>query len=418
MNLQKIKVIGYSSLLAIILITVDIICFSRSPFKIGDKDYQNLNMALYIYSAILSQITYNMFSNINTAIISGPIVENFQNINDLIKNIQKQLKTDDENMIISNTFMCLTVVTLLFGIMSILLSKLNGEYYLKKIPNPVITGSLCAIGVLFVLSVFNDYSENSIRIFSVVTSLITFWIKQRYNHNLILPACIFAFFTLFYILRPFFYLLKSDYWLESSEYTILHPKILIEHLNFSLLDPKLIIKNFLQILSISGYSMIHIIVNLPIFSQITGCGFRFTKELMAQGLTNIFTSTIAMPCYFVACYSIAINKTGGNNRIYGIIIAIAYTILPFIVGFIQNLLPKFIIAMLPMVFGYDFLYYGIEEIKNGDNFDFFVIAFTFFVNIMAQSYQIIGVILGSIVYYAGKKFLNHRNRIVNQDKKV
>ncbi|KAG0418817.1 hypothetical protein EQH57_0652 [Dictyocoela roeselum] len=400
MLIQKLKRVGTCTSLAIILIAVDIICFSNLPMKIGNTVHQTLNMAIYIYSSILSQIIYNTFTKINTSVICGPIVENYSNIESLIKNINEQLETDDVKTIFTNAAACIFLTTILFAVISIILSKMNGEYILKKIPEPVITGSLGAIGWFLFYDSYANCAQTALKYTSLVSSIVVFAVKQRYDYNFILPLCILVLMMFFFMLRPFIGILKHDYWLESMEASIITPGILFKNLDFGLLEPKVIFNNLFGILSIAGYSMIHIVVNLPVFSQMTGCAFSFTKELQTQGIMNMFTSIVPIPCYFVSCYSVAIKKAGGDKRLYGIIIALSYIFLVFTIGFIRNFLPKFIIATLPMVFGFDFLYHAIKSASNANWIDSIVMVFTFFVNLGVPSYPILGVFAGSLLFCA------------------
>lgn len=396
--MYDLKMLISGSCLALILLAVDTICYSNLPIKIGSKSYTDLNMALYIYSSFISQIIYNLSSKMKTAIITGPIVENFLNFEFLIQKLIETCGDENEKVITTNAMVCMFLTAIFFGAASIAISKLNGAALLKKIPKPAITGSLAYIGYTYIFFSLRSCSSMMVSFAAFCSSMLILVLKRKINSQFTMVGTVFGLCLSFHILKCFISTLDTKEWIVSTKNVILDPVCLFRHFRFNLIDHMLILKNSHHILFIVVFSFVHVLIKYPIFAEDAGVEVSYNDELQAQGTMNMFSSLVCMPCYFTYGYSLILNKMGCKRQIYGIIIAIQYLYLVFFLSIIKNYIPNFVVPSLTISLGMEFVISVVNEIFMSGVLNICIV-FVTFLSALVTGFPICGVFCGVACYY-------------------
>lgn len=125
MNISEIKTIGYCCILGTIFVAIDMLSFKEQILctKYSNTVFVDLNLALELYSSIISQFTYSLFTGIPTTVVGGFICENFVLIQELSRQISNKIKGNDKNAIVTNVLFCIALSTIIFSVVSLILTR-------------------------------------------------------------------------------------------------------------------------------------------------------------------------------------------------------------------------------------------------------------------------------------------------------
>lgn len=344
------------------------IFYSSTATELGKKFSTNeidvlkkLGCVIYIYSCIISMVSFAILSKIDATVVSGIVIESLRPMVDSFAgNILEEAQT--VNAFFTNLLLHVIVTTLGFSLMSLFLFYLNKAHCLALIPKSVINGCLGAIGlgqmaisldcIDFQLTDLLDPSSQKTLFIVLFLAVAGYFILEIWFKDLdfLIPAYFTFLIVCFYAVSPFIYgksnffgNLRAKNWIDHCE-ALIYPNFVLNRLEISSISLKILGKNILKILSMVFISSIHIAVNLPAFKMATGVEFDFSTELKTQGLCNIFTF---VPCYFIVSYSTAVYKSGGNKRLYSLIAGGCMVFLALYGVMIKGYIPKFALGLVP-----------------------------------------------------------------------
>lgn len=385
---------------------------------------KTLGILCYIYSTIISMFTFNIFSGIETTIISGIITESLQMmVTSYSDSILEEVH--DVNAYFTNFFAHLIITSLAFGCLSLIIKLTNCAHMLSLVPKAIVNGCLGAIGICQVFVGYECLVPNGVftkdliplMIIAVVVLVIFLLIEMKYqNFDFLIPVYSFFLIVIFYLISFIFvkdqnkieYLRKKN-WLSNTE-PVIYPNFILQRLEPSSISLKAIGKNFFSIMSVVLMDSVHIVVNLPAFRMATGVDFDFSKELATQGFSNFFT---LIPCYFIASYSITCTNSGGNKRIYGIIAGAFLIIIALYGAMIKAYIPKFILSLVPFIVFYGFFSASfIQTFKKISLLEYFISILVCITCILTNIY-VLGMIVGFIVYILS--FLLMSKKSINKE---
>lgn len=425
----KLKNLLSCSCLVFIFELIDMLVYSRAMLHNSGEnaDLMNISTILYIYPTIISMIGYNIFTKIESGIVSSTIVENFPYFSRISKNIESNTETFEEY--ISNCLMIFMFATFLFAISSIILSRTNVGHWIILTPKAIIYGVFIYIGVIQLpigygqlVSDKPDMKYIGMYICAILLVFITLFFQRKFpSAFIVVPGCLFTALFIFYIfsfislgkqpIEP----LKGTGWLPQTENTIINPSLIFRLFSFKDLNFHLIIENQKNILQVVFFSLIHVIYNLPSFSMITGIKMNYTNSVAAQGFTNFFTF---LPTYFISIYSAQFYSCGGVSRIYGFLAAFPLLFAAIYGNIIYGFVPKFILCTPPFFIGLsmiiDTLYLAYKEAGKFDLMNMLIIS----IFIICTSEIVIGIVFGLLLHALMFVFLGSRNNqkdeIVNE----
>lgn len=367
--LNQILSFPSSCILGLIFILMDCVSYGRALIPATDnKVAENISMFIFLSTSFAAQVIFGVTTNIKSGIIAGTIVENFK----IFENIYNGCKahTDNFDEIIFNTFVCLFLGTMLFSLISFLLMKLKLAKILKIIPKSAITGCFGAIGICqfeIGLKELNFDSKNITSAFimflliTVAVSVIAFILQEVFCEVIfIIPLYSAVVISIFHIVCYFFKIEKSvliaNSWLVDEKPIILVPTLITDYLNYKHFSFASIKSNIPNIISLALFSLIHLPINLPVYSLETKIATDFTKELKTQSIANFATAFLFSPTYFVCSNSIFFRRSGGTTKVHTVLLGFSIILL-FLYGTkLKSYLPCFVLAMFPFFIGINICY--------------------------------------------------------------
>lgn len=362
-----------TALMVAIFQLMDMLSYGGSMFARDDPSenatVKNLGMLCYIYSTMLSQLLFNYLSRIDAAIVSGVIVESLPFMQASIGGVIAR-HTKDIDGYFTNFLVVFILCSLGFGLASLLLKHGRAGHLISLIPRAVVNGCLGAIGLAqfpvgWGVIVSGRFGRQCIPLVcaAVAVAAVLFLLQQRWpDANILIPLYTFVVVVLFYVLSLLLGIstarLRDGNWLAAREGRAFYPNYVYARIRPSSLRWRAVAGNLLNILTVIFFNSVHIAVNLPAYRVSTGIDFDFSSELGTQGIANIFT---VIPCYFVACYSIALYKAGGVLKMYGYVSALAMVPVAVFGLMVRGYIPTFVLSMLPFVMGAGFVYGSFYE---------------------------------------------------------
>ncbi|KRH92678.1 Sulfate Permease (SulP) Family, partial [Pseudoloma neurophilia] len=387
---------------------------------------KNCGSLCYIYSTIISQLGFNLFSRIPAAILSGVIVESLRSMSNNYGKVILQY-TNDLDGYMSNFLILLLVTTLTFSFVSLLLAVFDLGQFITFIPKSVINGCFGTIGLIqfpvgWECLVPDKFTKNSIFlvIVGLTIALILFGLEYRWpTVDFIIPLYSIIIIILSYIIffsnffkhpsKNRFDLIRELNILPQKE-NILHFTYIFKHFYIQKVEWKIILYCMPRIFSIVFFNIIYSAVNLPGYQYSTNIKLNFSKELAAQGYTNLFT---CIPSYFVASYSITFYRIGGNRKLYGFVSAISLLTTAIFGLFLKGYIPTFLLSLVPFLLCLTFLHMAFFKcLKDVSYIEYFISVVicvcTYFTKEFALG-LILGISLYLIIFFFEYCFIDKRS---------
>ncbi|EPR77947.1 hypothetical protein SLOPH_1916 [Spraguea lophii 42_110] len=354
-----------SCFLGMILTLLDVLSYGRNIYgNTGNPELENMGIAIFIYTTIIAQISYNIFTSIESGVVAGFICENTTLLSSLF--LYCSSFSDDIEVIHTNFYICRILSVLLFSMISISLKAFKVESIIMNIPEPAISGCLAYIGISQIKMGYSEvdydnYKSIYLIIIALTLALAMYVLTEiAINSNYTLPMSCLVFVVFFYIIAYLKYkkdtldILRELEWIGKLDKTKVYPTQLFKHFNISKISKNIIFKCLPKSISISLFSIIHIAINLPAFFAKTKTSYIFSNELKNQSISNLLTSFMGGHNYFIASYSILFNKSGGTKT-SGIILGFCLLIIPIFGPVLKGFIPKALLSALPMLMGLYFI---------------------------------------------------------------
>lgn len=388
---------------------------------------KTLGTLVYSYSAMISMISFGIATNINATIVAGPIVESFRPmINSYSKAILNETQTVDG--FFTNFCIHLLITTIGFALVSIAIYSFDIASYLNYVPKSVINGCICAIafgqlsiGLDCLRGRSKTLSDVSILVAVAVFCVILYYIIDLWvgPFDFLVPIYSLCLILTFYLASLGYYRnstglmeqLRNSEWINRTQ-PITWPNFIIKQFDPKLISFKALYKNIFNIFAMIAISMIHIIVNLPAFKISTGKDVDFSREVAAQGFSNIFT---LIPSYFVVSYSIAAFRSGGSSKYLSIIAGVLMSFLAIFGVVINGVTPKFVLSLIPGIMFVFFLQISFYETLYTASIFEYLLSVIIFIIIKKSGHYIVGMIVGFSLYvilfscFALHSYLTARN---------
>lgn len=368
--LQNIISIPSCCFLGLIFSLMDCVSYGRALLPSNEhKSNENISMFIFLMSSMTSQIIYGLVTQIKSGIIAETIVENFIYYNKIYRVCESNCKSLPE--IICNTLICVCLGTLLFSFITFLLMKFNLARILKIIPKSAVTGCLGAIGIsqfevgLGELSFDRHNLTRLVFVFLIITTVLAFaaFALQELFPDLFFIIPLYSLIVIlgFFAIARFIYgrsivdLIKLG-WLSEINNAVLLPNLILDNLKLNFVNLQAIKENISNIFSLALFSLIHLPINLPVYSIETKLQTDFQKELRTQAVANFFTAFCFSPTYFVCSNSIFFRRSGATKKMHSIILGASILSLFYFGTTIRSYIPCICLAMFPFFFGFSICY--------------------------------------------------------------
>ncbi|KAL0266041.1 UNVERIFIED_CONTAM: hypothetical protein PYX00_011758 [Menopon gallinae] len=382
----------------------------------SEKKLRGASSCIYLVSLVVSQITYNCFTKMGVGIVAGPITEAYF--------ITKEIYQSAESMggnTLTNACAAMSVATLMYGMISLLIYMLNIHHIASLIPISVLNGCLTGVGIkqfdigrqLLLQGSYGYGKAVSIMAALFAATLFVFFVQRRYCASNYVP-CLYG-----VALTLVFYAAVSVGGI--SRQRLLDLRIIPE-------EPINLWESFgsvareirplevspwtlwglrTPILKLCSFSLIHLPVNLLSYGASTGTSVSLRSEFQTQGISNVVGALFFFPVYFINCYSIILKESRACTFYDGIVLACCYSLFLFVSGFIQSNVPTFVQCIFPTLVGVSLCYSGfVESWKEASIGEYFIITVTAFISWNSEVYW--GFLAGTLLcialylYYSNK----------------
>ena len=292
---------------------------------------------------------------------------------------------------------------LLAGIFQILFGIFKIGKFVQFIPYPVISGFMSGIGIIIIILQINPYLglSSDASVLSVLFSL------PKNIPNINNDAFIIASLTL---LIMFFTPTKVVKIIPAPLIALLTITPLSIYLNFdiqtigtipstlpSLVYPTVALENYIKIVSL-GFTLavlgtIDTLLTSIVADSITGTKHNPNKELIGQGIGNSICAFVgALPGAGATMRTVINVKSGGTNKLSGIVHSFVLLIIVFFLAPMASQIPLALLAGVLIKVGIDILDYRFLSIwKDSPRSDLYVMLVVFFITVFIDLITAVGV---------------------------
>ncbi|EPR79651.1 Sulfate transporter protein [Spraguea lophii 42_110] len=377
LTLKSMKNLLSCSFLGLILTTVYVLTYGKNVFTLdGRVEAENIGILLFLYSTIIGQIVYNCFTDLNAGVMVFMVCENFI----LSRKIfSKCMENGDIIYAVTNTLFCCSISALFLALGLFLISRTKLIHYCNYLPKPTLYSYII---FMCYVNVHTGYSlvsrEMKLIILVIISSIILFlaehFISSPFITSIVIMVqtlgfylCMFLFFyfkgyslNLSYILE---FSVKKSFLNENSPIKFC-PLYIFKYFSLKLIDYKIIFKCSLEIISMVLFAVMQFPVAYPTLSAFTNVEYDLKKEITAQSYMNFFSFFLFYPtCISPACSS-SYYKSGSITKYHGIFGSLSYIFIIFIGPLLNSIIPKYVLASIPMSIGFHYLLSFINSCKN------------------------------------------------------
>ena len=318
-------------------------------------------------------------------------------------------------------FVAIFSIIFLSGIIMIIAASLNISKYIQYIPYSVVSGFMCGIGIIVILSQLKNffgikqYNLSDINYDILVVSIPTFiilflWplIKKNFNYINKIPSPLIALIIgtsisyLFNLEIP----LIGDKMQNTNESHIF---------NFYIPDFERFIEFLNPAFSLALLVIIDSLLTCIIGDNLTGIRHTSNKETFGQGLANMLSGLLGgTPTATATMFTVSNIKSGASSSLSSIVYAL--TLLAILLGFsfIVEMIPLACIAAILLKVGFDILDYRILPImRKLPISDLFIFITVLFITIFYDLILAVGVgVLIAIVQSADsiKRYIKSKHK--------
>ena len=270
----------------------------------------------------------------------------------------------------SPDFVAIFSIIFLSGLIMIIIATLNISKYIQYIPYSVVSGFMCGIGIIVILSQLKNFfgtkqfNLNDINYDIMIVSIPTFiilllwpFIKKNFNYINKIPSPLIALIVgtsisyLFNLEIP----LIGDKMQNTNESNIFN--------NFYIPDFKRFIEFLNPAFSLALLVIIDSLLTCIIADNLTGIRHISNKETFGQGFANMLSGLMGgTPTATATMFTVSNIKSGASSSLSSIVYALTLLAVLFGFSFIVKMIPLACIAAILLKVGFDILDYRILPI--------------------------------------------------------
>ena len=275
-------------------------------------------------------------------------------------------------------------IIFLSGLIMIIAASLNVSKYIQYIPYSVVSGFMCGIGIIVILSQIKNFlgvnSVNEINYDIIIVSIPTFiilliwpYLKKNFNYINKIPSPLIALImgTLLSSLLNLDIPLIGDKIQNANDSKIF---------NFYIPDFKRFIEFLKPALSLALLIIIDSLLTCIIADNMTVLRHNSNKETFGQGLANMISGLFGgTPTATATMFTVSNIKSGASSSLSSVVYSITLLAILFGLTFVVEMIPLACIAAILLKVGFDILDYRIlpilRKLPISDLFIFLVVLF-------------------------------------------
>ncbi|KAI0846831.1 sulfate transporter family protein [Daldinia vernicosa] len=370
-------------IVGLLLNILDALSYGMILFPLGNPIFSNLGPAgisIFYVSTIISQLTFST-SSIFRGGVGSELIEVVPFFHNMATTITAKVGEDQPDAVIATTITSFAISSMLTGLVFYLMGRFRLGYVVGFIPRHILIGCIGGVGWFLIATGFEvsarleefrydlDTGRKLIQpdtlplwLIPLALAILLFGLQKKITSKYFLPIYIlsvpiFFYFFVFTIdsINP--ESLRQAGWIFEAPEAGQPWWYFWTLYKFNLVHWGAILETVGAMFALTFFSVLHVPINVPALAQISGEDhLDLDHELKLHGYSN-FLSGLAgsIQNYLVFANTLLFMRSGGDNRLAGIMLAGltfgVMTIGPVIIGYI----PVMVVGTLIFVLGFELL---------------------------------------------------------------
>lgn len=429
--LQKLLLKPASFIPAVFLGTLlnilDGLSYGMIMFPISEAVFSSLapaGLSMFYMSCVISQLVYSCGGSAFEAGIGSEMIEVTPFFHTMAWSILREMNEASDDAVIATTITSYAVSSLVTGVVFYALGKFKLGSLVGFFPRHILVGCIGGVGYFLIVTGIEVSSrleggisynwETAHYLFSnhitLLQWLIPLWlttllifIEMKYHNSLLVPLYFIFVFIIFHVivsLIPNWNLqMVRDYgWIFPAIEGKLPWYSFYSLYKFNLVNWFVVLRQLPTMLALTFFGILHVPINVPALAVSIGMDeFDVDRELVAHGYSNFLSGLFgSIQNYLVYTNSVLFIRAGGDERLAGILLAIATGGVmiagPIVIGYI----PVCVVGSLIYLLGYELLKESVYDtwgkLKPIEYFTILIIVIT-----MGAFDFVIGIIVGILL---------------------
>lgn len=349
---SPIKNYLFSAINMIVITPIFIEAFGSLLLPTESNRFNSESKSLFFLSTLIGQISFPLFSSIDSGVIILPAFEVYSSMEAVVGNC---LETSCP---LKNILLCVLAARLIILALSLFLYLSRCKSLFSKFPIIIIDASAIATSIFNVYLSFLKLSHPSSSLMTGTLFLVSasmtisgmIILKKTQNPNIVTLLLLFLIMAtnLLRLLFPSEYLFENKMFITNQS-SPLEIQPFINLLSQGSFEFKVLTKNIMHIITIGISPFLSSFTSFPFYSKALDCKVDYIKEMFAIGMANAFN---IFPVSFNSSGSIIFQLCGANNKIHSITGGIATLVLLYGHQSIALILPTLSITFLLQFIGF------------------------------------------------------------------
>lgn len=318
---------------------IDAIAIGQLIFPRTDAFFQRFTIdaiCLYLVATAAAQLLYPALTSFGSAVTAGMMGESMPFLNAMLMVIKKAyLSRHPEEGVDLEQMMPTVLAGLVLHALSIaafffILYAFRLGDLVRRFPKYVLLGAMGGIGLFLAQTAIEQagLAHHWLILSGAIPALSVVFAKRRITNPFIVPVTVISVMAVFYLWSWAFGHTWSD--LRAGNLLIPGPSSRVPPFRiyrfWSLpsVDWSIILQTLPTILASSVFAMLHLPINAPSFARSSKQSFQMNRELLANGLINLFTASCGLlPSYFIYTASVLFIQAGADSKACSFILALA-----------------------------------------------------------------------------------------------
>ncbi|WBW71712.1 sulfate transmembrane transporter family [Schizosaccharomyces osmophilus] len=371
--------------IGLLLNILDALSYGLILFPISNPIFKNLGadgLAIFYVSCIVSQLVFSFGGSAFNGSVGSEMIEVIPFFHQIAFTVLNHVGEDNPKSVIATTVLAYCLSSILTGIVFVLLGFLRLGRLIEFFPRHILLGCIGGVGYFLVntaIFVSSRIEDNNLSHWECLVSLfeplpLARWMtplfmalmlevaQSRWGHPFLIPS--------FFILAPmlFYFLvwvipglnlefLRETGWVFSSTQSDVPWYHYYELFSFQDTNWGAIMATVPEMLALTFFGILHVPINVPALAISTGMEKIDTdKELIGHGISNSLSGLVgSIQNYMTYTNSLMFIRSGGNNRLSGVMLAVATTGLLILGPGVISYIPVWTVGCLIFLLGMELL---------------------------------------------------------------
>ncbi|ODV79889.1 sulfate transporter Sulfate/bicarbonate/oxalate exchanger SAT-1 and related transporter [Suhomyces tanzawaensis NRRL Y-17324] len=372
--------------LGTLLNILDGLSYGMIMFPVSEAVFSSLapaGLSMFYMSCIVSQLVYSLGGSAFKSGIGSEMIEVTPFFHSMALSIVSEMSGADQDAIIATTITTYAVSSIVTGMVFFMLGKCKLGALVGFFPRHILVGCIGGVGYFLVATgievssrleggleynyeTFKYLFYNHITVLEwtmpLVLTVLLIGLQHKYHNSLLVPLFFIAVFIAFHLIV----LIVPSWNLNMArQYGWVFPAVegnqpwygFYSLYKFNVVDWWCILKQLPSMLALTFFGILHVPINVPALAVTVGMDqFDVDRELVAHGYSNALSGLVgSIQNYLVYTNSVLFIRAGADDRLAGVLLAIATACVMFAGPVVIGYIPVCVVGSLIYLLGYELL---------------------------------------------------------------